>query len=148
MKIEHQYIINKDTSCIIPAKEIEYDAIVGEGERLRYIRQTPFDIIKQSCIRYWSSYEGRRQAIIHHTGFKERVPIPINPKEGMISFPTHAIKHIDCCWLMFHHVLQYEPIKNDPKYKTLVTFTNRKTLKLDESIRSFQSQMERAVKER
>lgn len=144
MKIEQEYIINKATISIIPAKKIDYDSIVVEGERLRYIRQTPLKIIKESCIHYWSTYEGRRQAVIHHTGFKEKVPIPVNPKQGIIAIPTHAIKHIDCCWLMHDQVLQYERIKDDAKYKTAVTFTNRKILKLDVSIRSFQSQMDRA----
>lgn len=97
MKIEQAYIINKATSGIIPAKEIEYDSIVAEGERFRYIRQTPLDIIKISCIHCWSTYEGRRQAVIHHTGFKEKVPIPVNPKQGIIAIPTHAIKHMNCC---------------------------------------------------
>lgn len=144
MKIEAKYIIKEATVGMIPAKKIEYDTIVVEGKRLRYIKQTPLDIIKQSCIHYWSTYEGRRQAVIHHTGFKEKVPIPVHPKRGIIAIPTHGINHIDCCWLMHDHILHYESIKNDAKYKTASTFTNGKTLKLDVSIRSFQTQMQRA----
>lgn len=144
MKIEAKYIMNETTIGMIPARKIEYDTIVIEGENLLYIRQTPLDIIKQSCIHYWSTYEGRREAVMHHTGFKEKVPIPINPKRGIIAIPTHGIKHIDCCWLMHDHILHYEPIKNDPKYKTTVIFTNRRNIKLDVSIRSFQTQIKRA----
>lgn len=144
MNIEENYIVNKTTIAIVPAKEIDYDSIVVESESLRYIKQTPEEIIKESCLEYWSDYEGRRKAVIHKTGFKEKVPIPVNPKQGIIAIPTHAIKHINCCWLMPEYILRFEAIKDDPNFKTVVTFMNGRTLKLDVSIRSFKSQMNRA----
>lgn len=144
MNIEQSYIIKDKTIALVPAKEIDYDSIVVESESLRYIKQTPEEIIKESCLEYWSDYEGRRKAVIQKTRFKEKVPIPINPKQGIIAFPTHAIKSIDCCWLMPKHILRYDVIKGNPNYKTIVTFTNRRTLKLDVSIRSFKSQINRA----
>lgn len=144
MNIEQNYIVNDKTIAIVPAKQIEFDSIVVESEGVHYIRQTPQQIIEASCIHNWSDYEGRRNAVIHHTGFKEKVPIPIHPNKGIVAFPTHAIKHIDCCWLIPQHILRIDTLKDDPKYKTIVTFTNRKSLRLDVSIRSLKSQSERA----
>lgn len=144
MEIEQNYIINNKTCGIIPAKQIDYDSIVVEEETLRYIQQTPMQIVESSCIHYWSTYEGRRQSVIHHTGFKEKVPIPIIPQTGVVTFPTHGLRDLNCCWLMHDQILQYEPINHHEQFKTAVTFANRKRLRLDVSIRSFESQMKRA----
>lgn len=144
MKIEPDYSINKSTIAIIPAKQIEFDSIVIEESQKFYIRQTPLQIIKASCLEYWSDYEGRRKAVIHHTGFKEKVPIPINSQEVMVAFPTHAIKHFDCSWLFYNHILQHERVKDDPT-KTLITFTNGQTLSLNVSAKSIKTQLTRSL---
>lgn len=145
MKIEQTYIIKKLTSGILPARQIDYDSIVIEGEKTLYIRQTPLDIIKQSCIDNWSSYEGRKEAVIHHTGFKQKLPIPVNKQIPIVAFPTHALKHINCAWLMYDHVVNYVPAKSDPTKKTTITFLNGKSITIDVSIRSFTSQMTRSL---
>lgn len=140
MKIEKTYIINKETSCILPAKEIDYDLIVVGEKKLLFIRQTPREIIKKSCIYYWSTYEGRKKAVIHHTGFKQKVPIPINEQIPIATFPTHALIHINCAWLMYHHIVDYIPAR-----KTTITFTNGKSLTIVVTIKAFISQMKQAL---
>lgn len=144
MRIKNSYITNKSTVAIIPAKQIDFDSIVIEKSRKFYVRQTPLEIIKASCLEYWSNYEGRRNAVIHHTGFKEKVPIPINLREEMVAFPTHAIKHFDCSWLLYNHILQLERVKDDST-KTLITFTNGKTLLLNVSEKSIETQLLRSL---
>lgn len=144
MKFKKSYIINKSTVAIIPAKQIDFDSIVIEKLRKFYVRQTPLQIIKASCLEYWSDYKGRRNAVMHHTGFKEKVPIPINLQEEIIAFPTHAIKHFDCSWLLYNHILQHERVKNDAT-KTLITFTNGETLLLNISEKSFETQLLRSL---
>lgn len=145
MKIEQTYTINPLTIAIFPAKQIDYDSIVIEGEKTLYIHQTPLDIIKQSCIDYWSSYEGRKKAVIYYTGFKQKVPIPVSEQIPIVAFPTHALKHIDCAWLIYDHIVNYLAAKTDPARKTTITFSNGKTMTINVSIRSFTSQMTRAL---
>lgn len=71
-------MINEQTVALLPAKQIEYDTIVLEHEKKYHVRQTPFHIIKAACCNNWCTYEGRRKAVIYHTNFKQKTPIPIN----------------------------------------------------------------------
>jgi len=138
-----KYIINKNTLAILPAKQIEYDTIVFETEQTLHTRQTPIHIIRHSCLAYMSDYDGRRDAVIHHTGHKERIVIPVNPYERLIFFPTHGTRHIDCSWIAYHHVISFETLESDPKL-TKVTLSNGKTTTVPISARSFHTQMLRS----
>src|SRR5699024_12209027 len=89
-QIESKYIINKETVAILPAKQIEYHAVVTEGNQTVFVRQTPLELVKAACLANWCTYEGRRQAVMHHTGFKQKVPIPISINHEIFAFPTHA----------------------------------------------------------
>lgn len=140
--MEQQYIITEKTIAIFPAKQIDYQSIAIEKDTTKQIQQTPIEIMHQSCLTYWSSFEGRREAVMTHTGYKEKVPIPINIHKEIIAIPTHGLRHIDCSWLMLNHILHYE--RNGNK-KTTITFTNKKSTTLNISIRSFQSQFKRAL---
>jgi len=62
--MQSKYTTIRETLALFPAKHFEYDTIVIERERKLYIRQTPLQIIKASCQNYWSTYEGRRDAVV------------------------------------------------------------------------------------
>jgi len=44
-----------------------------------------------------ATFDCRRKAVTYHTGFKQKVPIPICLRKEIISFPTHAIHSFECC---------------------------------------------------
>jgi len=71
--IKTAYKINEQTIALCPAKEIDYNTIVFEQEKTYHVKKTPLELIKDACIENWSTYEGKRQAVIHHTNFTERV---------------------------------------------------------------------------
>src|SRR5690625_4044178 len=77
MLLQH-YKINDKTMALAPAKEIEYDTIVYETDRKFYIKQTAIQLIHQACLNHWSTYEGRRKAVMHHLNYRRKVPIPID----------------------------------------------------------------------
>ncbi|GGA91609.1 competence protein ComK [Ornithinibacillus halotolerans] len=104
VKILEHYQINERTMAIIPANQLNYQSIVIEAEVKLYIKKTPFEIIKRGCLENFSSYEGRRDAVTHLTGYKRKVPIPISVHRNIFVFPTHAVKDLDCCWIFYHHV--------------------------------------------
>lgn len=144
--ILQDYIVNKKTLAIIPAKQVEYESIVMEGNQVLRVRQTPLQLIKKACLDYWSSYEGRRQAVMYHTNFMRQVPIPISPQHGIYTFPTHATGHIDCHWIFFNNILlitEGDPSKEKSNTKTQVIFKNRKTLRLNISMHVLENQMNR-----
>lgn len=139
--IKDNYIINEQTLSILPARSIEYQTKVIERKKIIYVKQTPFEIIKESCLFYWSSFEGRRTSTIEFTGYKEKVPIPIYPLKKIIAFPTHGIHNPDCAWLMQDHILQGKPKGTN---QTSVLLSNGEYITIDISFRSFKTQFERA----
>src|SRR5690625_3779467 len=138
-----KYIINKNTLAILPAKQIKYDAIIIENEQTLRTRQTPIHMIRQSCLAYMSNYDGRRDAVIHHTKPKERIVIPVNPYERLIFFPTHGTRHIDCSWIAYHHVIYFEALESDST-STRIMLSNGRVINVPISARSFHTQMLRS----
>ena len=87
-RIVTNYKISLDTYALLPAFHIDYhtEAITREG--IVPISQPPLRIIKENCLRYGSSYAGRRESVLYHLNFKQRTPIPIHPSKGIFAFPT------------------------------------------------------------
>lgn len=142
MVIVDKYVINDSSMAIIPAKQIDYYSVVAERNQVVYVRQTPLEIIKHSCLHYWSTYEGRKEAVIYHTGFKRKVPIPIDLEQEIITFPTHAIDDIDCSWILYHQIINIISIK---KNETKVLFDNGQSLNLKISKHILLTQMKRSL---
>src|SRR5690625_1608023 len=142
--IKTRYTIIKETNALLPAKQIDYDTIVIERSRILYIKQTPFQIIQTSCQKYWSTYEGRRDAVVALMNFKQKVPIPVSIHNAIYLFPTHSPNHRDNSWIAFEHVAHFDKKKNPGQpEQTLVTFKNGYTKTLDVSVHTFETQWQR-----
>src|SRR5690625_3405510 len=98
-KIISTYKINSHTQALLPAKSINYQTIVIEEGKKIYVRQTPLEIIRQGCADDWSDYDSRRNAVMQHTNFIQRLPIPVNIRKAFYFFPTHSPKHSNNCWI-------------------------------------------------
>lgn len=142
MEVLNKYIVSTETSALLPAKSIDFQTIVLENNRKLYVRRTPFEIIKDSCLQNWSTYEGRKQATIHRTGFKEKVPIPINPLDAIIALPTHGLRHHNCSWIMLEHIFDYRPID---KNRVKIIFHNKQTIEIDLSYNALDNQYKRGM---
>lgn len=136
MKILNEYIANPNTMAIFPAKQIDYDSIVWEGDEVLYVRKTPLQIIKDSCIEYWSTLEATRKAVAKNTGFRNKLPIPINIYKSVIAFPTEALTNHDCIWFFFNHILYYRGIS---KKETYIVFNHNKTYRINMTEYAFHS---------
>src|SRR5690625_1224879 len=142
--IQSEYTIIRRTHGLFQAKHFEYDTIVIERERKLYIRQTPLQIIKSSCQKYWSTYEGRRDAVVALMNFKQKVPIPISIHKAIYLFPTHSPNHLDNSWIAYEHVARFDKLQypSQPE-QTLVTFKNGYTETLDVTVHTFEKQWQR-----
>lgn len=139
------YTLHKNTFALLPAKAIDYDTIVLEKNNFLYIQQTPLQIIKNSCYKYGTTYEGRRKAVNYHTNFYQKIPLPISIKKRLYLFPTHSPKHLNNCWLSYMNISSAQYIK-DASFKqpqTILQFKDGQTLKLNVSEHIMQTQMER-----
>src|SRR5699024_10146475 len=130
--------ISTNTLAILPAKEIEYDSDVLESDATYNVKKTPLQLIKIACLDVgWSTFNGRREAVTHHTGFKQKVPIPISLNPPIFTFPTHAINSHDCAWIFSDHILR---INKHRANQSTIHFKNGRTITLDISYHILNSQ--------
>lgn len=143
MKVQN--IIHESTLALLPVKDIEYQTQVLEENRVYLVRETPLEIIKHACKMEWTTYDGRREAVIERTGYEKKVPIPINTYKKIAAFPTHGTKNIDCKWIFgnqIHHIREHP---SNPK-GSIVIFKNGQHLILhDVSYHILQQQYERVM---
>src|SRR5699024_2920485 len=143
MKMKQNYNINQKTMVLAPAKMIEYSTKIFEERTTFYTEASSRQIIHHACLKRWTTYEGRRVAVMQHTKMKRKVPIPICPEENIIFFPTHAVHHFDNHWLSLHHIMKVESMKEN-KNMAKITFTNGHAINIPCSRYMIEKQMERA----
>ena len=134
------YTIGPQTLALLPAKQIDYDTILINESDIKYVCQTPLTLIKSACFHNWTTYEGRRQAVIHHTNFKQKTPIPISIDSGMYFFPTHSPSSIHNNWIAYKQIAS---IHKAPQHQSMIHFKNGQTLTLDISMHILKTQIER-----
>ncbi|HLQ73015.1 MAG TPA: competence protein ComK [Bacillota bacterium] len=142
--VKTSYVINKNTIALVPAKKLDYYTTVYETDKEKQIKKTPFEIIKDSCIHYWTTYEGRKKAVYHHTKYKQKTPIPIHMEKEIFFFPTHAPASMNSHWFSVKHIGNMK-INDKDKRETFVSFSNGKTLKIDATLYSLMRQIERTM---
>ncbi len=145
--VNNAYIVHKDTYALLPAKQIEYGTtIIDYGETIRE-RATPFSIIKESCLAYWSDYDGRRNAVIEKLGYKQKTPIPLSIYHKLCLFPTHSPLHIDNCWINYANIRTWGKIpkqRRNANEQIEVIFKNGVRIPLNVSAHTFRTQGDRA----
>lgn len=146
-KVLDYYEVNEDTMALLSVAHIDFCTIVLERNCILYANQSPTKIIKAACIGGFSTYDGRRQAISFHTGSKQKVPIPINPRDNIFAFPTHSPESFECNWIFYNHV-RYIKTVNPPSEnrQSIIEFKNGQQITLNESHYILKKQMERTAR--
>lgn len=139
-QVRSNYKITLDTFALLPAFDIDYQTRAITSEGVINIAHPPLSIIKENCLRYGSSYNGRREAVLYHLNYIQRTPIPIHPSLGIIAFPTKSIKHADCIWLFLHAIHDIRKVDQ----KVYIEFINGQQLNLNESIHIIKKNFDRA----
>lgn len=141
------YEINEKTIALKPAYHTKYDTIVYETGKQFYIKKPAFQLIQEACLHYGSSYDGRKESVIHHTGYKRKVPIPISISKNIFTFPTHSPSDFNCAWIFYKHVesiKRYSPASNrNPE--SIVIFKNGMDLTFKVSPYILEKQMQRTA---
>jgi competence protein ComK len=122
--ILNKYIANERTMTIMPMEAIEYGTVVKEVDRTVYVKETPFDIIKENLLIGGSDFDGRRRSITYKLGMQKRLPMPINPPRNIYAFPTHAPRQFHCQWIFTEHIDHIHPVKHNEKFKSAIIFKN------------------------
>ncbi len=140
IKVLPFYDINSDTNAILAANHFDYNTIVWERGQCYYVKEKAFKMIERACIEGGAGYEGRRNSVVYKTKARNKVPIPINPKEDIYAFPTCSPSAHECSWIFYPHVKDIAPNGNNAA-KTIITFKNHKQLVLDVSYNIIKRQM-------
>ncbi|WP_046175396.1 competence protein ComK [Domibacillus indicus] len=120
-----EYVINKNTLFLEPVRYGEYTKVYEKNTKPAIVRKTPMKIIRQSCIRYLSTYDGRRDASARILGINRKVPINVDHLKGTYLFPTISHLKPDCSWITLSHLKCLEKID---KKQTKISFTDGQSI--------------------
>ncbi|QGH36215.1 hypothetical protein GI584_20155 [Gracilibacillus salitolerans] len=137
--MKNNYRITSDTMAIFPMYDTLYQSSILEYDEAITKKEKPLDIIKENCIHYGSSYQGRKASVQHHLDFHQKSPIPIQPTKKLYTFPTQSARSIDCIWLFYHAIKHLE----NKQQHTAITFTNGEVVNVAPSLYTIQQQYHR-----
>lgn len=139
------YKINERTLALLPAKHMNYATIAYEHNKQYFVQQTPIQLVKAACLDHGSTYQGRREAVMYHTGYKRKVPIPISTSREIYTFPTSKSTEFECIWVFPTYIQSviHHPAPKTHSAQSIVQFKNGLQLPLDISSYIIHKQMER-----
>lgn len=116
---KNDYVINSKTLLLEPIQSDEYTLVYEKGREPFTVTKRPLNIIRQSCIRYLNTYDGKRNASAIILGTNRKVPVNIDEIKGTYLFPTSShLKH-NCVWITLAHLKELEEVD---KKRTKITF--------------------------
>lgn len=111
--------------------------IVEQRKKKRFKEQHALAYLRELCLCYGCSMEGRRAAVKEVCKIKQKVPVLLSERNKDILFPTAAIKTSSYHWINYRAVKR---IKGDQK-KTIVLFFDGSSLELDCDVRCVRREM-------
>lgn len=134
-----KYEISKGTLAILPNEK--NSSVVYEDDDRYIIKQTPYQIMEESCKYFGSTYEGRKDGAREMLGAEYKVPIVIEDSSNLIVFPTTSPLSEDCVWISLKRVEKIEKIDAN---NTKIIFDNKTEIIVDSSYRTIENQLSRA----
>ena len=145
MTFPNGFIMNYETIMFYPEYD-EYGNLhtrIFENHTIHQVAVSPTDLIDANLKYYGSSLKGAREGASMILGGIKKPPIVVNAIRGIYWFPSKSPSNRDCVWLALHQIKDYKKIDGG---KTLVTFYNDSTFKLDVSYYSFDKKVKEAYK--
>lgn len=96
MKIR-DYEINDYTLAVLPLSDTE--SLVYENNSVYHVDKSTLDIIKDSCLVYGSSYDGRKKGTEKLIGIRYKPPIVVDETRELIFFPTCSTRYHNTSWI-------------------------------------------------
>lgn len=127
MKIDFRlfnYLITDQALYIQSTQKMNAISEVEELDHTQYIMQDSLKIIKEACIYYGSSYQGRVSSVKELFNRKQNPPIPIDPKRGIYAFPTRSPRHHNNIWVLTTNI---KTIEQRDRF-SIIYYNNGKTL--------------------
>jgi competence protein ComK len=141
------YEINEDTMAIVPFIN-EKGAVwseIFEREALILVEKKPFRIIKDNCLYYGGSYDGKKEAARINMGKMCFAPIMIDSKLDLYFFPIQSPRNDTCIWLAQPHIRRIDTIGHK---RANVIFSNGMDLPIENTRASLVGKLHRAAQYR
>lgn len=135
------YEINVETLLIVPFEKEKSKIYEEDGEYI--VNLPPLEIIRNSCLYFGCTYDGRREAIKSMIGVDMKVPIIIEDTRNIIFFPTSSCINKEAIWISYQNLLKYSKL-ND--FSTVLYFKNNKSINVDIKYNLIDNQVIRCIK--
>ena len=135
------YEINAETLVIVPygngkskVYEFDYDYVIN---------RLPLDIVKDSCLFFGCSFEGRKEAVKNMLNIDLKVPILIEDSNNIIFFPISSCINKNSVWISFQNLIKYSKLD---EFSTVLYFQNNKQVTIDVKYNLIDNQVIRCIK--
>jgi competence protein ComK len=144
MDVREKHLINEKTVLLTG----EYNgrgelcSRVIEGEETFLVRKSPIAVIEDTLLHIGSNFLGARSSAKYLLSPTRMHPISVNPRMGILLFPT---KNMTChcnIWFSLIHVKNIKPVKS---YQIEVLTSFGHTILIDMSERAFNNKRQKAV---
>ncbi|MFC7370349.1 competence protein ComK [Fictibacillus iocasae] len=127
-----EYEISKATIMILPYLN-KYGFLYSEVRELGrtvFVEMSPMAIIKDNCLHYGSTYQGRIDAVRQQIGNRSLTPVLISEIYGLCFFPLESPSSIHCIWVSQPHVKAVKAINTK---KSTMIFRNKTSIIVPQS---------------
>ncbi|WP_157842657.1 competence protein ComK [Bacillus alkalisoli] len=142
VSINNEYYIGPTTIAILPHYHHEYQTKILDAEGTFFTTERPLQIIERSCLKYGADYNGRRNAAVYHTNYKQKTPLLLSGAQRLVLIPTHSPEHMHCMWIMFHQIASVESTGEDTSDVMCNHFVD---LQLNISSQTMRTQIQKAA---
>ena len=141
MREIEEYIVNYETLVIMPidtnkSKVYEYDDVF-------IVNMDVNQIIKNSCLYFGSSLEGRKEGTKHLINCEMKLPIIVEDSQSLIFFPTSSYRNNKNVWISYNNLLKYTKIDNK---NTMLYFKQNNNINLLVKYNIIDNQIIRCIK--
>lgn len=137
----NNYIINVETLLIIPHGRGK--SKIFENDRTFIVNEPTGNILKNSCLFFGSSIEGRRDAVKQILGIDMKVPIIVENIKDMIFFPVSDCIKRNSTWISYQNLLKYSKFN---EFSTVLYFKSNKKIRVDAKYSLIDNQVIRCIK--
>lgn len=137
----NSYEINTETLLIIPYANGK--SKVYELDSDYVINRLTLDIVKDSCLFFGCSFEGRKEAVKNMLNIDMKVPILIEDSKNIIFFPISSCINKNSIWVSFQNLLKYSKLD---EFSTVLYFCNNKRITVNVKYNLIDNQVIRCIK--
>ena len=135
------YEINLETLLIIPFGNGK--SKIFEFDRDFIINKVSLDVIKESCLFFGCSYDGRKEASKEILNIDMKVPILVEESHDIIFFPVTSCINKNSIWISYQNLIKYNKV-ND--FSTVLFFKGNRKIKIDIRYNLVDNQVIRCLK--